>query len=242
MCVCVCSHLAGPIPGERRNQAILRVQHALLLHAAAVEMHSLATEVTTDAFRGVTELTVIAPDHPRLLSIIAGACAASGANIVDAQIFTTADGLALDTISISRAFEFDEDETRRGQRIARSIELALRGEIRLSDLVAAKATAGQGRADTFNVPPDVVIDNSLSHMYSVIEVSGLDRPGLLFDLTFALSKLNLNIASAHIVTFGEKAVDTFYVTDLTGAKVINPARQAALRRHLLEPFAMARKA
>jgi [protein-PII] uridylyltransferase len=219
-----------------------KIQHALLLHAAAVEMHSLATEVTTDAFRGVTELTVIAPDHPRLLSIIAGACAASGANIVDAQIFTTADGLALDTISISRAFEFDEDETRRGQRIARSIELALRGEIRLSDLVAAKATAGQGRADTFNVPPDVVIDNSLSHMYSVIEVSGLDRPGLLFDLTFALSKLNLNIASAHIVTFGEKAVDTFYVTDLTGAKVINPGRQAALRRHLLEPFAKAPKA
>ena len=93
----------------------------------------------TDAFRGVTELTVIAPDHPRLLSIIAGACAASGANIVDAQIFTTTDGLALDTISISRAFERDEDELRRGQRIARAIEQALRGEIRLSDLVAAKA-------------------------------------------------------------------------------------------------------
>ena len=85
--------------------------------------------------------------------------------------------------------------------------------------------------------PDVVIDNSLSHMYSVIEVSGLDRPGLLFELTFALSRLNLNIASAHIVTFGEKAVDTFYVTDLTGAKVVNPSRQGAVRRHLLEIFA-----
>jgi [protein-PII] uridylyltransferase len=219
-----------------------QIQHALLLHASAVEMHSLATEVSTDAFRGVTELTVIAPDHPRLLSIIAGACAASGANIVDAQIFTTTDGLALDTISISRAFELDEDETRRGKRIARSIEQALRGEIRLGDLVAAKANAAQARAETFSVPPDVVIDNSLSHMYSVIEVTGLDRPGLLFDLTFALSRLNLNIASAHIVTFGEKAVDTFYVTDLTGAKVINPARQAAVRRHLLEVFNTKRKA
>ena len=105
---------------------------------------------------------------------------------------------------------------RRGQRIARSIEQALRGEIRLSDLVAAKASAAQARAETFSVPPDVVIDNSLSHMYSVIEVSGLDRPGLLFDLTFALSRLNLNIASAHIVTFGEKAVDAFYVTRSDG--------------------------
>ncbi len=197
---------------------------------------------STDAFRGVTELTVVAPDHPRLLSIIAGACAASGANIVDAQIFTTTDGLALDTICVSRAFERDEDETRRGQRIARSIEQALRGEIRLSDLVAAKASAAQARADTFSVPPDVVIDNSLSHMYSVIEVSGLDRPGLLFDLTFALSRLNLNIASAHIVTFGEKAVDTFYVDDLTGAKVVNPARQGAVRRNLLDVFNTKRQA
>jgi [protein-PII] uridylyltransferase len=219
-----------------------KVQHALLLHASAVAMNSLATEVATDAYRGVSELTVIAPDHPRLLTIIAGACAASGANIVDAQIFTTTDGLALDTICISRAFERDEDEKRRGQRIARAIEQALRGEIRLSELVAAKANAAISRAETFSVPPDVVIDNSLSAMYSVVEVSGLDRPGLLFDLTLALSRLNLNIASAHIVTFGEKAVDAFYVTDLTGAKVINPARQGAVRRHLLEVFAIDRKA
>ena len=70
----------------------------------------------------------------------------------------------------------------------------------------------------------------------MVEVSGLDRLGLLFDLTRALSRLNLNIASAHIVTFGEKAVDTFYVSDLTGAKVTNPSRQATLRRNLLDVF------
>ncbi|WP_244668574.1 ACT domain-containing protein, partial [Brucella melitensis] len=42
----------------------------------------------------VTEITVLAPDHPRLLSVITGACAAAGGNIVDAQIFTTSDGRA----------------------------------------------------------------------------------------------------------------------------------------------------
>jgi hypothetical protein len=67
---------------------------------------------------------------------MAGACAASGANIVDAQIFTTTDGLALDTISISRAFDRDEDETRRAARVAEAIEKALRGEIRLSQVIA----------------------------------------------------------------------------------------------------------
>ena len=70
----------------------------------------------------------------------------------------------------------------------------------------------------------------------MLEVSGLDRPGLLYDLTTALGKLNLNIASAHIATFGEKAVDVFYVTDLTGTKITHPGRQAAIRRAMLEVF------
>ena len=213
-----------------------KVKHAQLLHLTEVEIRSLATETATDAFRGVTELTVVAPDHPRLLSIIAGACAASGANIVDAQIFTTTDGLALDTIFISRAFDFDEDELRRAGKVAQTIEKALRGEIRLGPLVAAKSGATTGREKTFTLAPDVTIDNNLSGRQTVIEVSGLDRPGLLYDLTNAISRLNLNIASSHIVTFGEKAVDSFYVTDLTGAKITNPARQAAITRQLLVAF------
>ena len=214
-----------------------KIQHAQLLRLTEVEVRSLATEVATDSFRGVTELTVVAPDHPRLLSIIAGACAMAGANIVDAQIFTTTDGLALDTICVSRAFEQDEDEMRRGERVARTIEKALRGETHITDALEAKQSAGAGsREKAFTIAPEVLIDNSLSNQYTVLEVSGLDRPGLLYDLTSAISKLNLNIGSAHIVTFGEKAVDAFYVTDLTGLKITNTTRQAAIHRQLLEIF------
>jgi len=212
-----------------------KVKHAEMLRVCEKEMRSLATECSTDAFHGVTELTVVAPDHPRLLSIIAGACATAGANIVDAQIFTTTDGLALDTISISRAFERDEDELRRAERVAKVIEKALRGEIRLRDAVAERAKPTI-REETFPLAPEVTIDNNLSNRYTVVEVSGLDRPGLLFDLTSALSRLNLNIGSAHIATFGEKAVDAFYVTDLTGLKVTNQSRQGAIRRALMDVF------
>lgn len=84
--------------------------------------------------------------------------------------------------------------------------------------------------------PEVTVDNSLSNTYTVVEVSGLDREGLLFDLTNAISKLNLNIASAHVTTFGERAVDAFYVTDLTGAKIVSPQRQIAIKRQLLDVF------
>ena len=213
-----------------------QVAHAKLLHAMAAETRSLATEVTTDAFHGVTAVTVVAPDHPRLLTGIAGACAAAGGNIVDAQIFTTTDGMALDTIFVSRAFERDEDELRRGQRIAANIEKTLRGEVRLAEFAPPKQSRDMRRG-AFAIEPEVTVDNNLSRRYTVVEVSGLDRPGLLRDLTASLSSLNLNIGSAHIVTFGEKAVDSFYVTDLTGQKINAPARQSAIKRRLLADFA-----
>jgi [protein-PII] uridylyltransferase len=212
------------------------VAHAKLLYAMAADVRSLATEVASDPSRGVTEITVVAPDHPRLLSFVAGACAAAGGNIVDAQIFTTVDGFALDTISVTRAFELDEDEMRRGNRMARTIEQALRGEIRVNDMVKQAHSGRDARVGAFRIPPAVSIDNAMSHRYTVLEVEGLDRPGLLYELTAALSRLNLNIGSAHIVTFGEKAVDSFYVTDLTGAKITSPSRQAAIKRHLLAIF------
>ena len=63
----------------------------------------------------------------------------------------------------------------------------------------------------------------------------------LYELTTALNRLSLNITSAHVATFGERAVDVFYVTDLTGQKVTNANRQAAIRRHLLQVFAGEKK-
>jgi [protein-PII] uridylyltransferase len=210
-----------------------QVKHARFVRDAEAAGRTVATSVETDQFRAVTELTVLSPDHPRLLAIVTGACAAAGGNIVDAQIFTTADGMALDTIFLSRAFERDEDELRRAERVARGIERALKGEVKIADLVNGKRPSKE-RHKTFHVPPEVVIDNSLSNRHTVLEVTGLDRPGLLYDLTTAVGKLNLNIASAHIATFGEKAVDAFYVTDLTGTKVVHPGRQSAIRRTLLD--------
>jgi [protein-PII] uridylyltransferase len=178
---------------------------------------------------------VTAADHPRLLSTIAGACAASSANIVDAQIFTTTDGLALDTIFLSRAFDRDEDELRRANKIALSIEQALRSEIfRFKESINAKGRALNDRGTTFHVPPEVSVDNDLSQKFTVVEVSCRDRPGLLYDVTQAFSELNLNIGSAHVATFGEKAIDVFYVTDLSGAKITAKAQIGTTKRKLLQ--------
>jgi [protein-PII] uridylyltransferase len=213
-----------------------KIEHARFVAAAEDAGKTLATGTRFDRTRAVMELTVLAPDHPWLLSIIAGACAMAGANIVDAQIYTTTDGRALDTISLSREFERDEDEERRAGRIADSIEKALRGQLRLPDM-AGKKVAPKGRIRAFALEPEVTINNQWSHRYTMVEVTGLDRPGLLYELTAALSKLNLNIASAHVATFGERVVDVFYVTDLLGAQITSPMRQAAIKRALICLFA-----
>ena len=188
-------------------------------------------ELQCDAFTAITELSIYTPDHPRLLALITGACAAAGANIAGAQIFTTTDGMALDTILIQREFTEEEDERRRAERIAELVRKALRGELWLKEAVA-RAYKPQQRIKAFTVEPRVIIDNQSSNRFTVIEINGLDRIGLLYDLTEALYKLNLNIASAHVTTFGEKAVDVFYVTDLTGAKIENTTRHKQIESAL----------
>jgi [protein-PII] uridylyltransferase len=210
-----------------------QVRHADFIRTADRQGKALSTMVKPHAFEAVTEITVLAPDHPRLLSVIAGACAAAGANIVDAQIFTTTDGRALDTILISREFELDEDERRRAQRVGRLIEDVLSGKAYLPDVIEKRTKPRRG-TKAFRIEPRAELRNTLSNRFSVIEVECLDRPGLLSEVTSTISDLSLDIASAHITTFGEKVIDTFYVTDLTGAKVDNPDRLEIIRRELLE--------
>jgi len=212
-----------------------KLAHAALLRDMEAAGERLATSVALLPFQGVSEITILTPDHPRLLSFIAGACAVAGANIVDAQIFTTVDGLAIDTVFISREFDRDEDEERRGTRIREVVEQALRGEIRLPERVATKA-GPKAKYKPFRVPTRVRIDNSWSNKYTAIEAAGLDRPGLLYELTRALSDLNLNIGSAHITTYGERAVDVFYVTDLFGEKIESKTREAAIKQRIEAAF------
>ena len=212
-----------------------QLKHAELISRAAEK--TVVTRTETDSFTAITDLTIYAPDHPRLLALITGACAAAGTNIAGAKIFTTTDGMALDTILIQREFTEEEDERRRAERVADLIRKALRGELWLKEAVA-RAYKPQQRIKAFTVEPRVIIDNQSSNRFTVIEINGLDRIGLLYDLTEALYRLNLNIASAHVTTFGEKAIDVFYVTDLTGAKIENAARHAQIEnalRHILMP-------
>jgi len=210
-----------------------QTRHMVLLKSASENGEELSTAIDTKKFEAITEITVIAPDHPRLLSIIAGACMAAGGNIVDAQIHTTSDGRALDSIFINRAYENDEDEIRRAKRISAMIEEVLSGQTYLPEVLAKEGQARKS-SKAFSITPMVAINNELSDTFTVLEIECLDRPGLLSELTGALADLNLDIGSAHVMTFGEKANDSFYVRDLIGDKITSETRMEKIRDKLID--------
>lgn len=219
-----------------RAEPELQIEHARMIHAADSTDQAFAGSIRVKAFEGITEVSFYMPDHPRLLSLIAGACTMQDASIIGAQIFSTRDGRAIDTFRLRRAFASDEDEKVRATRIIDTVKQLLQGQRQiLIDL--GKDSRHNRRLKPFALPAEVVVSNNLSEKFTVIEVSGLDRTGLLHALTREISDLNLTIGSAHIGTYGEKAVDVFYVTDLTGQKIASKPRQRKIHDALMAVFA-----
>ncbi|HTJ55992.1 MAG TPA: [protein-PII] uridylyltransferase [Devosiaceae bacterium] len=218
-----------------RAEPELQLEHARMVHAADQAGKSFAGAIRVQTFESITEVSFYTPDHPRLLSLIAGACTMCDASIIGAQVFSMRDGPALDTFRLRRTFTSDEDEKVRATRIIETTKQLLQGKRQiLIDL--GKESRHNRRLKPFSLPAEVQVSNSISEKFTVIEVSGLDRQGLLHQLTRAISDLNLTIGSAHIGTYGEKAVDVFYVTDLAGRKIASKLRQRKIREALLAVF------
>ncbi len=211
-------------------------RHARLVRRARLDGAPLSVETRVDPPRGVTELTIYTADHPGLFAGIAGAMAVSGANIVDAKIFTLADGMALDSFWLQDAEGGAFDRPEKLARLAVLIEQSLSGRLRSLDELKHRRF-GPTRARVFTVTPRVLIDNQESATHTVIEVNGRDRPGLLYEVTSALTALQLQIATAKISTFGERVVDVFYVKNIFGLKVDHPGQLAEIRDSLMAALA-----
>jgi [protein-PII] uridylyltransferase len=206
-------------------------RHSRLITAADDAGDTVALDARSDDFRAVTEIVIYTRDHPGLFSQLAGAISVSRGNIVDAKIFTTADGYALDVFSVQDAEGGPFGDAARIARLKRTIIKTLAGDILPREVFAKRPI--KRRASAFRVTPRVLFDNEASVASTVIEVEGRDRPGLLYELTRALFESGLGISSAIIATYGERAVDVFYVRDQFGHKIAHPERLAAVEARLL---------
>ncbi|MCC6918175.1 MAG: [protein-PII] uridylyltransferase [Alphaproteobacteria bacterium] len=211
--------------------ADMHERHARFMREADASGDVLSLDARADPFRAVTEITIYTGDHPGLFQRLAGGFAVAGASVVDAKVFTTTDGMALDVFWVQddegHAFDLS-----RLDRVKAALLRTLKGEVLARAQIDARKV--KKRDEAFAVTPQVIFDNDASNVCTVIEVDARDRPGLLHDLTRALYQAQLSIHSAVIATYGEQAVDVFYVKDLFGLKLDHRDKMAGVERKLLE--------
>lgn len=203
--------------------------------------HELSVHCEFYEERGATLVSVIAADHPGLFYRIAGGIHLAGGNIIDARIHTTRTGYAVDNFLVQDPHGQPFREASQLERIERLIEEALANKVRLVPKLAARPLT-HSRSKAFDVSPRVVVDNSASNRFTVVEVNARDRPALLNRLARVLFEENLVVQSAHVTNYGERAADTFYVTDLLGQKLDSKPRIEAVRKALLEAASDERQA
>lgn len=183
--------------------------------------------------RGATMVTVIAADHAGLFYRIAGGIHLAGGNIIDARIHTSRTGWAVDNFLVQDPHGAPFREQSQLDRLTKSITDALANRIDLAPRLAQRPLP-HSRSKAFDVSPRVLFDNKASNRFTVIEVNARDRPALLNRLARVLFESRLVVQSAHVTHYGERAVDTFYVTDLTGGKLAEGERQKQLETRLIE--------
>jgi [protein-PII] uridylyltransferase len=185
--------------------------------------------------RGFNAVKVCTWDRAGLFSKIAGSLSAAGLNILTAQIFTRSDGIVLDTFYVNDARTGNLAGTDQRDKFEAVLNKALTGEeVDFHGLIARqKITRPVYHAYTGErIMTHVRFDNEGSETRTLIEIENEDRIGLLYMISQTLSELDLDISAAKISTEKGAAIDSFYVREMDGTKVLAPERQRAIERKL----------
>ena len=198
-------------------------------------IHSLSnddvlSDVSKDYSRDATRACFVMHDHPGIFARLAGSIALFGANVVDARTYTSNDGIATSVFWIQNKERRPFENSDLG-KLQSLVKQSLSGEFITRDALIKKGKIKVNERG-FKIPTTITFDNNGSDIYTIIEVDTRDRLGLLFDLTRTLAGANISISSAIIATYGEQAVDTFYVKDLVGLKIHSKLRQNQIAKKL----------
>ncbi len=205
--------------------------NARLIAATDGKHADFGVAATADATTGVTQVSVYAADMPGLFARAAGAVAMAGASIADARVHTTRDGRAIDNFTVTDPIGGPFVEPRQLRRLEDMLTRVVGGGEPVSHTLAARPPA-RARAQAFGRAPAVYFNTRASNRFTICEVNALDRPGLVHALADAMFACGAVIGSAHIATYGERAVDVFYLTDAHGRKIVSEVALAALEAAL----------
>jgi [protein-PII] uridylyltransferase len=179
-------------------------------------------------------ITVVGPDRPGVFSRIAGTLALRGFTVLAAEAASEA-GMAASRFRVApETLEPEWDVVTADIRRALDGHLAI--EARLADRRGMHRR--KLRRQILVGEPTVRLDNQASGTATVVEVRGPDRVGVLYRITRALADLDLDIRSAKVATLGDEVIDTFYVCDSSGGKVIDPDHLREVERAILHQLAL----
>jgi [protein-PII] uridylyltransferase len=214
--------LAEPLPWQVANARQVAAAEARIGEPQP------SVSVEDDPESGATRVSVFTPDREGLFYRICAGLASAGANIIDARIHTTRDGMALDNLLVLDGRSKPYTDRRQRTRLAKALEAALVA----GDAPPLPTAEASRRTTAFRVAPSVAIAERASTRTTVVEVNARDRPALLAALAGAIHGERHQIHSAHIATYGERAVDVFYLTTADGRK-LDGDQIEALRAALL---------
>jgi [protein-PII] uridylyltransferase len=191
-------------------------------------------DIKRSAEANTRSVTICAKDRPGLISKIAGVFTLNNINILDVQVFTWRNNIALDIFEVTPPpDQIMEDE--KWTRTAQNLNAALSGDLNLTQALGKKKAAlDRARPRMRRIPHRVRVDNTSSSFFTIIEVVTYDFRGLLFNITDALFNCGLNIWVAKIATKADQVVDVFYVWDLNGQKVDSEDQVKAIKTAILD--------
>jgi [protein-PII] uridylyltransferase len=179
-------------------------------------------------------VTICAQDRPGLISNIAGVFTLNNIDILDVQIFTWRNNIALDIFKVKPPPD-QIFENEKWDRTQENLKAALAGNLDLSKSLKKKISAYRSHKAPISIRPhQIAIDNTSSSFFTIIEVYTYDFPGLLYSITHALFRCDLDIWVAKIATKVDQVVDVFYVRDLNGEKVDSPDQEEKIKKTILE--------
>jgi [protein-PII] uridylyltransferase len=180
-------------------------------------------------------LEVIAPDRPGLFWRVAGALALHGLDVLEAAAYSDDQGMALETFRVESGF----GPIVQWDRVIADIEKALDGRLALHARLAERARVYQRKVKnpTLPLPPSLVVDNEISKVATVVEVRAPDAVGVLYRITHAIAELDLDLRSVKAQTLSSDVVDSFYVCNREGHKILDPNHLAELERAVLHSLA-----
>ncbi|HEX3800760.1 MAG TPA: [protein-PII] uridylyltransferase [Verrucomicrobiae bacterium] len=185
--------------------------------------------------RGFTVVKICTWDRAELFHHIAGSLSASGLNILSAQIFTRSDAIVLDTFFVTDARTgamANKEEREKFEKLLAKVLTG--GDVDFPALVA-KQKGNRPPYQSYEgdrMPTCIRFDNETSDSRTAIEIETEDRVGLLYVISLALAELDLNITAAKIVTERGAAIDTFYINEQDGGKILDAGRQEFIERKI----------